>query len=37
VDFLLTLSDHLRSTRLPHPDLEMQCLKHHPTTNVLAR
>jgi hypothetical protein len=37
VDLLRALSDRIRSTRLPHPDLEMQHLENHPTTNVLSR
>ncbi|KAJ7914483.1 hypothetical protein B0H13DRAFT_2325208 [Mycena leptocephala] len=37
VDLLRTLSNQLRSTRLPHPDLEMQHLENHPTTDVLSR
>ncbi|KAJ7787386.1 hypothetical protein B0H13DRAFT_1936722, partial [Mycena leptocephala] len=32
VDLLRTISDHVRSTRLPQPDLE-----NHPTTDILAR
>jgi hypothetical protein len=27
----------VHSTRLPQPDLEMQYLENHPTTDVLAR
>ncbi|KAJ7801920.1 hypothetical protein B0H13DRAFT_2389869 [Mycena leptocephala] len=37
VDLLRTISDRVRSTRLPQPDLEMQHLENHPTTDVLAR
>jgi hypothetical protein len=37
VDLLRTLSDRVRSMRLPQPDLEMQHLENHPTTDVLAR
>ncbi|KAJ7791098.1 hypothetical protein B0H13DRAFT_1936073, partial [Mycena leptocephala] len=37
VDLLRNLSNQIRSTRLPHPDLEMQHLENHPTTDVLSR
>jgi hypothetical protein len=36
VDLLRKLSDRVRSTRLPQPDLEMQHLENHPTTDILA-
>jgi hypothetical protein len=37
VELLQALLDRIRSTRLPHPDLEMQHLENHPTTDVLSR
>jgi hypothetical protein len=37
VDFLRNMSNRVRSSRTPHPELEIQYLEQHPTSNVLSR